>query len=229
MIDTTIKLPITNVNSFDYKSELKGIELSLEEIIFFQEVMVNIDDAYNIEKLTINQHKNELWHKHRRVRLTASNFHRIIKRKDNFPELSKSIVNPADLSKIPAINYGLKMEDNVKELVRKHFNNHTFRNVGLVINPKYPYLGASPDGLLHNSDETLLIEIKCVYNTEKLSLDELCEKRSNFCLKKEKEKLQLKKEHNYYTQIQGQLAVCGLKNSYFCLAHNSQSLYIEKI
>lgn len=229
IINKTIKLPITSVTSFDYKTELKGIELAFEEIVFFKDIMININEAYQIEKLTINQSKSDLWHKHRRVRLTASNFHRIIKRKDNFRELSKSIVNPPDLSKVPAVNYDIQMEDTVKELVKKHFTDYTFRNVGLVINPKYPYLGASPDGLLHNTSETVLIEIKCIYNTEKLPLDELCEKRANFCLKKENNKLILKKEHGYYTQIQGQLAVCGLRNCYFCLSYGSQSLYIERI
>lgn len=57
--------------------------------------MLNIDDTYETGKLAINQYKSDFWHKHRHVRLTASNFHRIIKRKDNFQELGKSIVNPA--------------------------------------------------------------------------------------------------------------------------------------
>lgn len=229
LIDKTTKLPITNVISFDYKTQLKGIELSFDEVVFFQDVMVNIDDVFQIEKMTINQHKSDLWHKHRRVRLTASNFHRIIKRKDNFQELSKAIMNPPDLSRIPAIKYGLQREDSVKDLIRKRFKDYTFRNVGLVINPKYPYLGASPDGLLHNTNETVLVEIKCIYDTEKLSLNELCDKRSNFCLKRVNNELVLKKEHNYYTQIQGQLAVCGLHSSYFCLSDGSEILHIEKI
>lgn len=230
MIDRTIKLPITNVVSFDYKTELKGVELAFDEIVFFkEEVMINIDEAFQIEKNTINQHKNELWHRHRRVRLTASNFHRVYRRKDNFHDLSKSIMNPPDLSRIPAINYGLQKEDSVKYLIKKHFKDFTFRNVGLVINPKYPYLGASPDGLLHSNNETALVEIKCVFNKEKLSLDQLCERRANFCLKRENGQFMLKKEHNYYTQMQGQLAVCGLQNSYFCLSYDSEILYIERI
>lgn len=45
------------VNSFDYKTELKRIELSFDEIIFLTEVMLNIDDTYEIEKLIINQYE----------------------------------------------------------------------------------------------------------------------------------------------------------------------------
>lgn len=229
LINKTTKLPITDTVYFDYKNELKGVELSFDEIIFFQEkVMVNIDEAFKIEKETISQYKSDMWHKHRSVRLTASNFHRIIKRKDNLKELSRSLINPADLSRIPAINFGLEKENSIKVLIKKHFKGYTFRNVGLVINPKYPYLGASPDGLLHSSNETALVEIKCVYNKEKLTLNELCEKRANFCLRKEGEKFMLKKEHPYYTQMQGQLAVCGLQQSYFCLYY-SDILYIEKV
>ena len=74
-------------------------------------------------------------------------------------------------------------------------------------------MGASPDGLVIDPSEQQphgLVEIKCPARAEKLSLFDLCTKKeykSTFCLQYTNEKYQLKKQNNYYYQIQGQLHI----------------------
>ena len=70
-------------------------------------------------------------------------------------------------------------------------------------------MGASPDGLVMDPSEQQplgLVEIKCPACAEKLSLFDLCTKKehkSTFCLKYIRDMYELKRQHNYYYQVQG--------------------------
>lgn len=89
---------------------------------------------------------------------------------------------------------------------------------GLLVNPKYPYVGASIDGLVICEDcGTGLIEVKCPYGSERsdkpwrhmLSME--CGKDDNFFCTERNGELFLNEHHNYMYQIQGQLAVYELE------------------
>ena len=72
-------------------------------------------------------------------------------------------------------------------------------------------MDASPDGLVMDPSEQQplgLVEIKCPARAEKLSLFDLCTKKehkSTFCLTFIHDTYELKKQHKYYYQVQGQL------------------------
>ena len=74
-------------------------------------------------------------------------------------------------------------------------------------------MGASPDGLVMDPSERQpygLVEIKCPTRAEKIPLFHLCTEKqykSSFFLQYINDKYQLKKGHNYYYQIQGQLQI----------------------
>ena len=74
-------------------------------------------------------------------------------------------------------------------------------------------MGASPDGLVTDPSERQphgLVEIKCPARAEKMPLLDLCTEKqykSTFFLQLSNGKYQLKKGHNYYYQIQGQLQI----------------------
>ena len=70
-----------------------------------------------------------------------------------YKSLVKSICYPAELAFISKqTNWGLKQEKVAKELYLKintpSHDNFTVRDSGLVINPQWPFVGASPDGLI---------------------------------------------------------------------------------
>ena len=80
---------------------------------------------------------------------------------------------------------------------------------GLVINPLYPHLGASPDG--YTECECCgkgIIEIKCPFSCKEGIPEDLMGKKGSFLNKQG-----LVKTHKYYTQVQGQLFIC---NREFC-------------
>ena len=74
-----------------------------------------------------------------------------------------------NLSHVPAIKWGKDHEDDARqEYISEASQSHEgfqYATAGLVVNPLYPYLGATPDGLIkcHCCGEGL-IEIKCPYS-----------------------------------------------------------------
>ena len=73
-----------------------------------------------------------------------------------------------DYSFVPSIQWGIANEDTArKAFVRvsgEEHNNFSFNPAGLHVNPSYPHLGASPNGLISCSCcGEGLIEIKCPY------------------------------------------------------------------
>ena len=93
---------------------------------------------------------------------------------------------------------------------------------GLWVNPLYPGMGCSPDGVVYEDNGRVgLIEIKCPSTLEKHHPSEACEKltrkqKSAFCCKLKDDTLTLKHTHSYYWQIQiaismlnGVILFCG--------------------
>ena len=76
------------------------------------------------------------------------------------------------------------------------------------MNPDYPHLGASPNGLVECSccGEGLL-EIKCPFSFREYDPRSI-DKRT-FYLQRTADGPRLDRSHNYYFQIQGQLAICN--------------------
>ena len=166
------------------------------------------------------------------VRLTSSKFYDICHSKIDKTVKANNIYdeNFKDLSNIPAIKYGIEHEGMVKNVISKKYKNYIFRNTGIVVNPFFPYLGASPDGLLHNPSDTFIVEIKCVFNPQNLDLISLVQSRQQFCLTYNDEKFSLRINHPYMYQIQGQLALTNLKKCLFVLLYRSNyPVYTEEI
>ena len=94
------------------------------------------------------------------------------------------------------------------------YNNITVTKCGLCIHPEYCWLASSPDGFVQDpTSETSagLLEIEYLYiaDEDQLSPVEACQFLSAFslCIELHNGKLQLKTNHNYYSQLQGQMAI----------------------
>ena len=99
-------------------------------------------------------------------------------------------------------------------------------------------MGASPDGFVTDPSEQHqqgLVEIKCPARAEKTSLLDLCTNKkykSSFCLRYNNDNYELKKRHNYYYQIQGQLHITSRSWCDFVLwtpTATIDNLFVERI
>ena len=75
-----------------------------------------------------------------------------------------------------------------------------------------PCLAWSPDGNVTIGDNHGLVEFKCSYSASEFTPAEAVQQlKSKFACKLNSENgsLQLKRSHNYYYQVQGQLAITG--------------------
>ena len=71
------------------------------------------------------------------------------------------------------------------------------------------FLGASPDGIIEMDGKChKIIEIKCPYSFRDSSVEEACSKGGFYCTM-EDGVLCLKRDHLYYYQIQGTMAITG--------------------
>ena len=97
-----------------------------------------------------------------------------------------------------------------------------------MINPKWPWLGASPDGLIAQNGELLGgIEIKCPYSKRHMLVSESCEDKNFFMVNTELGPT-LKKSHYYYYQCQGVMNIVGLQWMDF-VVYTEKDLYVERI
>uniref|UniRef100_A0A1X7V7U8 YqaJ viral recombinase domain-containing protein n=1 Tax=Amphimedon queenslandica TaxID=400682 RepID=A0A1X7V7U8_AMPQE len=95
-----------------------------------------------------------------------------------------------------------------------------FEPAGLSLLPEKAYLGASSDGkLTHKSSNTCIgcLEIQCPYSidgflTISLTPDEIADKYGNkFMLQRgENGLLSLRRNHSYYAQVQGEMAILNV-------------------
>ena len=103
--------------------------------------------------------------------------------------------------------------------------------VGFVVNPVYPWLGASPDFLIGDCKEPSpygIGEVKCPFSKREMTIEEACAADKTFYLASCSGKVGLKKNHAYYYQVQGIMATLQTKWSDFIVLTN-KDLHVERI
>ena len=179
----------------------------LNVILLFHSV--STEEQERIEKATRGQSTNDNWRKYRTNRLTASNFGRVFKMRPSTEchNTVVSILYPDNIDHLPAIKYGKEQEEAAVETLNQILAQNSQRKVsscGLFVDTETGFLAASPDGVI---DEDTLVEIKCPLKCKEQSIKDLAIQDPTFCLNYEPatNKMSLKRGHNYYYQIQGQL------------------------
>ena len=133
------------------------------------------------------------------------------------------------LGHIPAIRWGIDNEDVARvayhELADENHVGLKYSAAGLHLNPSFPHLGASPDGLKScDCCGSGIIEIKCPY---KYSPQDVQDPKFYLELDDEGE-LHLSKSHEYYYQVQGQLSVCEKDYCDF-VCWTPKGIHVERI
>ncbi|KAK4017251.1 hypothetical protein OUZ56_032198 [Daphnia magna] len=97
------------------------------------------------EDATKNQYQNPLWNRLRFSRITAS----VLDQASKCRTVNGSLINliqGAKLRETSAMSRGKRLESQVLAVLQERYSIH-FQQCGLILKPKFPVFGASPDAI----------------------------------------------------------------------------------
>ena len=193
------------------------------------------EQLQSIQCRTSKQSHSKLWYRLRSGRITASKFKQACRTDVSNPSMSllKSICYPADIKfSNDAVSWGLEKESTAvaayMEKIQESHKEFKFSKVGLMLNNQWPFLGASPDGLIScQCCGQGILEVKCPYSCRDIPLHEYACKRESMLVPAQST-YSLKKDHQYYYQVQCQLFISGAKYAHF-VVWTPQEIHMETI
>ena len=159
-------------------------------------------------------------------RVTASNFGKVCncRREPGYHYfLLKLFLSDYGTPVFTPLQWGLAHEDVPPQASAAQVN-----SCGIFITRDHPFLGASPDGIVFNDgNEMGLVEVKCPYKHCEHTLEEACKDKA-FHLHWEEGEPRLKKTHDYYFQVTGQLGITGAA---FCdfVTWTCNDMHVERV
>ena len=217
----------------------KCIELQYIELLqLCQQISLEVtpDECRAIEASTRKQSQSKVWYQQWAGRITASNLKSPCK--TNTAKPAKSLVTSicfpeAHKFSTAATRWGCKHEGRAREAYQREISRFheslTISDSGLNIDPRWPYLRASPDGIVDFECCGMgVCEVKCPYAYKDSTTSEAVGQK-NFCLKKDEfGKIFLDKIHAYYYQIQAQIFIRGVEYCDF-VVWTTRDLFVRRI
>ncbi|XP_069117170.1 uncharacterized protein [Argopecten irradians] len=199
------------------------LELPFTEYLVDKATKISEEDAKSLESHTKSQAKCKKWLEEREWRLTASRFgditHATCRR--NMDKLCKSLVSTKCFHK-NSTEHGKNYEGKAVAMFEKTMK-LSVKKAGLFVNSSFPYLGASPDGII---DDNTILEVKCPYTGRSSSI--VPGKMFPFLMYDDKNQMCLNMKSKYYDQIQGQMLLSKTKYCYF-VVYTFVDLFVQKI
>ncbi len=167
---------------------------------FFPSIKVSFEQVKAVDVSTREQAKSTVWFQQRVGRITASRLKLAIHTDIMQPSQSliKSICYPESHNfKFKATSWGCEHEESARksyiEIAKRRHNKLESSQCGLVISTSFPYMGASPDGIVNcECCGNGVVEIKCLYSLLITLFLEACDEQS-FCLERCGDTYKLKK------------------------------------
>lgn len=192
--------------------------LHVDQFDFYSKCLhINRDQILNLMYSTIEQSNNSSWRLNRQTRLSASSkAHQINTRRNRNEQLAERFVKDKQIigKGLKYVEYGIGMEDFAFKKYSQVYGAYVIK-CGLVVHQKQPWLCASPDGLVICDDKVKkLLEIKCPFTCkDTLLINEKDGKLRVPYLYYDKDinTINLKRNHNYFTQCQIQMYCTGLE------------------
>ena len=155
-------------------------ELNAEcEAVFGSKLVITKEASY-LEEATRLQTQSILWHQHRTGCIMASKFFAVARTsiKSPSPSLIKELMEMKihAHTKVKSLMWGIENEQNAREQYLEQMEDEQLHtelsctSSGLRVNPRYPHLGVTPDGIVKcDCCGNGLIEIKCPYKHNKVT------------------------------------------------------------
>ena len=222
------RFPLDSRSDFVLPNNLDVAEQALVSSLVVNEAMIN-----NIEEATRDQSSSEQWKRERKFRFTASKFDLISKRQRNHEKFAADLINPKPFTS-RYVEHGIKNEPIAIEQYEKiMFTRKTPVKVlksGFVVCLDMPFLGASPDGRVIDfgcRNHFGLAEVKCPETKYQVTPLEACQD-PNFCCEAVNGQCRLKRNHSYYSQVQGQMGASGASWCDF-IVYTKKGISVERI
>lgn len=213
-------------NLYNEQCKHKSLE-ELRAIGELLEIRYTKNDVELIESITQQQCNSKQWYRLRAGRITASIFYKVCRTSllKGSQSLIETICWPEKhIFSSMATNHGKKYEPIAREdyidSLKQNHKNFSVIQCGLIVNEKYPYFGASPDGII-NCDccEKGTLEIKCPFKQirkNEKGIFVASEKMPALCVNQNDEYI-MNEEHYFYYQVQMQIILCEAKYSDFVI------------
>ncbi len=196
------------IDIVEYKEDYSTNDLVIKRI---QDINNYRQELKRLVNMPIIKQRTPEWLEARKTRLTASDLYDAIKNNkisDNIAKKKANILKDnINYNAIKALKWGTMFELMATRVYANANNKVHIYDFGLICDPNNEHFGASPDGI---NELGIMIEIKCPYSREIIN-DYVPEK--------------------YKLQIQGQLAVCNLKECDYIECKfliMEENLYIEE-
>lgn len=196
----------------DYKNANDSVQN--EDILNHIQGIFNPQLIAKIEETTRDQTDSDLWFDLRKGRITASVMSSVLKcridRLEQTNYITKRINGEANFISTAATDYGQTMEvaalQQYSENYKKNHSKATIDKSGLIISATYPFIAASPDGVVScKCCGEGLIEIKCSFTHQDKYISEI----SNYHITYQDGEMKLNKKSAWYAQVQTQLYCSG--------------------
>ena len=191
---------------------LANLDANFEKSTFLEKISITKEQVQHIEIITRNQSNNSLWYKFRQGRISASMFKgAVCKVSDDqktfnslkLKTITKKICEPKEFDfKSKATEWGITNEPIGRKMyIQLMKNKHMGLQVnkrGFVISVDYPFIRASPDGIMEcRCHDEGLLEIKCPFTYRVLSIKDYTAKTDG-CLEIVDNHIQLKRTHSFF-------------------------------
>jgi putative phage-type endonuclease len=199
----------SDINAPEYKFDESRIKD--EYVSFYLRHVQLANDATSKELCfqTVGQSNNSLWFLERRFRITASRAHRISRARHDKTRLKYFFEKKVDNTNFL---YGRDLESKARNCYREKYQKDVIE-VGLAVRKEAPFVGASPDGIIIENQDVIVLEIKCPKRCEKANID----------VDYVNEYGELSKKHEYYTQVQLQIFCCNATKCHFFIYSEADS------
>ncbi|XP_069125296.1 uncharacterized protein [Argopecten irradians] len=198
-----------------------------------------------IEQSTRGQRSCQMWIDLHKGRITSSIFGKVLKAGNNPNSLIKQIIEGSDLSKYHSPPAAVKWGQDHESSARREYvtlrsilgDEVDVRDTGLTLCKTHSFLGASSDGMILEQGDEGILEIKCPYSLkgQPINLMEVQDivnlNDPSFCLTQGSNGPELRKDHEYYAQVQGEMGIIGLPWCDFVVWTGAEcnNIFVERV